>query len=260
MAGVRGEVPNKTVKDLLDRYSEEESEKKKGRKWEKVRLTAIGASKLGLVNLRQLDAPHVSDWQKERLKAVSEASVRRERNLLNAAFEVARKEWKWLSKNPFKDVRRPADGKARTRLATQEELDALTTRASETMRRVILFAVETGMRASEIAGLEQVEGRVAYLLDSKNGEAREVPLSEKALSVWRGGFSITAGSISGLFAKLCRDCEIEGLTFHDLRHLACTRLSQKLTLLELCRMMGWKDPRHAMIYYSEKTENIAAKL
>lgn len=260
MAGVRGEVPNLTVADLLKRYSEQESEKKKGRKWEQVRLRAVAASPLGSVRLRDLSSPHVARWQQERLQAVSEASVRRERNLLNAAFEIARKEWGWLTVNPFTNVRRPADGKPRNRLATQDELNALTTAASHTLRRVIIFAVETGMRASEIAALERVEGRVAYLLDTKNGTSREVPLSEKALSVWQGGFKITAGSISGLFAKLCAKCKIEGLTFHDLRHFACVQLARKLTLLELCKVMGWKDPRHAMIYYSERTETIAAKL
>ena len=261
MGGARGEVPNLTVKALLDRYEKDVSEKKKGKRWEAIRLQAFGRDRLASVRLRQLDAPHVADWQQRRLEAVSGASVRRERNLLNNVFQLAVKEWHWLKKNPFEGVRRPKDGKARKRIASQEELTTLEGAASEKMRRVIVWAVETGMRAGEIAALQDVNGRVAYIVDSKNNESREVPLSERALEVWQaGGFGLTAGSISALFARLTDDAKIDGLTFHDLRATACTRLCKKLNPLQLAKMMGWKDLKQAMTYYREATEDIAKLL
>lgn len=260
MAGARGEVPNLTVKALFERYRLEVSAGKKGARWEAIRLQALERDTLAQVRLRQLDAPHVADWQRRRLKAVSSASVRRERNLLNNAFEIARKEWRWLNANPFAGVRRPKDGRARDRLATDAEIAKLTELASPSMKRVIAFALETGMRAGEIASQPQIRGRVAYLADTKNGEAREVPLSTKAIEAWQDGITISAGSISALFARLCDEAGIEGLTFHDLRHCACTRLAEKLTMLELCAMMGWRDPRHATVYYNKPTGDIAAKL
>lgn len=30
--------------------------------------------------------------------------------------------------------------------------------------------------------------------------------------------------------------------------------------MELCKMMGWKDPRHALVYYNKSAANIAGKL
>lgn len=186
--------------------------------------------------------------------------MRRERNLLNNVFEIARKEWRWLTVNPFAGVRRPRDARPRTRIATDDEIGKLTAAASPALARAITMALETGMRAGEIAGLKRVEGRVAYLADTKNGEAREVPLSTRALEAWGGGIPLTAGSISRLFSLLCAALGISGLTFHDLRHCACTRLAEKLTMLELCKMMGWRDPRHAMIYYNKSTGDIAEKL
>jgi integrase len=260
MAGVRGEIPNLTVAELFKRYEKEVSEGKKGKRWEVVRLTALGRDRLAAVRLRQLDTPHVSDWQQRRLEAVSGASVRRERNLLNNVFEIARKEWHWLRKNPFLGIRRPKDGKSRKRTASPAEIAKLTLRASDKMRRAITIALETGMRCSEIASDPRIKGRVASLVDSKNGEERDVPLSEKAIEAWREPIALTAGSISALFARLCDDLDIEGLTFHDLRHTAATRLAKKLTLLELCKMFGWKDPRHALIYYNEGADQIAKKL
>jgi integrase len=260
MAGVRGEIPDITVKALLERYRTEVSASKKGARWEAVRLMAWERDRLAQVRLRQLDAPHVSDWQQRRLKAVSSASVRRERNLLNNVFEIARKEWRWLGKNPFEGVRRPKDGRPRTRIASQEEIDKLLAQASPAMARAITFALETGMRAGEIAALREVRGSVAFLLDTKNGEARAVPLSSRAIEVWQDGIPLSAGSISGLFARLCEDAGIEGLTFHDLRATAITRLAQKLDVLQLAKMIGHKNPKMLMVYYRESAEDIARKL
>jgi len=149
-------------------------------------------------------------------------------------------------------------------------------------------------RAGEIASLkpEDIRGAVATLNDTKNGTSREVPLSKIALELINGGaegdsakaglpvqnrgdppvslcagshdaptiFNLTAESISALFAQLCKRCEIEGLTFHDLRHLAATRLSKKLNTLQLCRMFGWKDPRNVFVYYNETAAEVAEKL
>lgn len=259
MAGIRGEIPNLAVDALLKRYSREVSSGKKGRRWEHIRLKALGRDLLASVKLRQLDTPHVAAWQERRLKAVSSASVRRERNLLNNVFEIARKEWKWLAKNPFAGVRRPKDGKPRRRIATPEEVKRLTA-ADGPMSRVIVWALETGMRAGEIARPPQVDGRVAILLDSKNGEAREVPLSERALEAWGGGFGLTAGSISTMFAQRCEALKIEGLTFHDLRATAATRLCKRLNPLQLARMFGWRNLNQAMVYYREATEDISKLL
>lgn len=260
LAGVRGEIPNLTVQALLDRYKREVSAHKKGRRWEEIRLDALQGSRLAQTRLRQLDTPHVAAWQVERLRAVSGASVRRERNLLNNVFEIARKEWRWLSKNPFEGVRRPKDGKPRKRIPTPEEVKKLTA-PKDAMSKVIVWAYETGMRAGEIAQPPEVAGRVAVLRDSKNGEAREVPLSEQALEVWtEGGFGLTAGSISTLFARRCEDMKIEGLTFHDLRAGAATKLAKKLNPLQLAKMFGWRDLKHALVYYRESTEDMAKLL
>jgi integrase len=256
---VRGEIPNLTVLAVLQRYEKEVSAHKKGKRWEVIRLGALGRDRLADVRLRQLDTPHVAEWQERRLKAVSGASVRRERNLLNNVFEIARKEWKWLRVNPFVGVRRPKDGKPRKRIAAQSEIKALTA-PKGTMSRVIRFALETGMRAGEIAALREVNGQVAYLVDSKNGEAREVPLSTEAVKAWGDGFGLTAGSISTLFARRCEELKIEGLTFHDLRATAATRLSKKLNPLQLAKMFGWKDLKQAMTYYRETAEDVAKLL
>ena len=52
---------------------------------------------------------------------------------------------------------------------------------------IIVFAIETGMRRGEILGLRwehvDLDRRIAFLLLTKNGSLREVPLSTKAAQV-----------------------------------------------------------------------------
>jgi len=107
-----------------------------------------------------------------------------------------------------------------------------------------------------------VSGNVATISDSKNGTSREVPLSARALEQLPAPFGLTAGSISGLFAKLCKSeaVKIEGLTFHDLRATAATRLAKKLNPLQLAKMFGWKDVSMALTYYRETAEDVAKLL
>src|SRR5262245_41297971 len=63
MAGARGEIPNLTVDALLERYDRDVASKKKGRKWESVRISALRRDKIAQVRLRALDTPHAEDWQ-----------------------------------------------------------------------------------------------------------------------------------------------------------------------------------------------------
>lgn len=295
--GDRTSVPNLTLGDLFSRYAKEVSPTKKGAKWEQVRLTLLGRDRIAQVRLRDLSAAHLSDWQKRRLEVVSGASVRRERNLLNNALEIARKEWGWVRQNPFEKIRRPKDGLPKERVATDEEIEKILAVVSEAMQGVIYFALETGMRASEIASLssDNIQGKIAILRDTKNGTKREVPLSEKAIEVLREAaalasadehnrrdsvdsqqreplskgmqsvahpiFGLTAGSISALFARYAKEAKVEGLTFHCLRRTAATRLSKRLNPFQLCKMFGWKDMRIPIQhYYAESAEEIAKLL
>lgn len=258
-----GSIPaHLTLSDLFDRYEREVSKGKKGERWESIRLALFKRDRIAAVRLRVLDATHLSDWQTRRLESVSGASVRRERNLMNHAFNIAVNEWKWLRENPWKGIRRPAESKPRDRIATAGELKTLIGAAGRNLARVIVWAVETGMRASEIAGLTELRGNVAVILDSKNGTGRSVPLSKKALSVWvDGGFGLTAGSISAEFAKLTKAVGIEGLTFHDTRHTCATRLAKILNPYELSKMLGHKDLNMVLrVYYSQDAAETARKL
>ena len=118
-----------------------------------------------------------------------------------------------------------------------------------TMQRVALavhFAIETGMRAGEIASIKpaNVAGSVATLNDTKNGDKRRVQLSPRAKEILtrvNNDFDLTSAQIDSLWRKYRDRAGVDGLRFHDLRHLAVTRLAKKLSILDLARMIGHRD-------------------
>lgn len=255
---------DKTFGDLLERYMREVSAHKKGKRWEEVRIGLIRRDSVAQVRLRDFNVTHISQWRDRRLQAVSAASVRREWNLLAHACSIAVKEWKWLRSNPFAGVRRPKDGKARQELVTEADLEKMAEFASTDLHQTVLraarFAIETGMRAGEICALKRVEGRVAYIEDSKNADRREVPLSSRALDLWRGPFDLRPSQIDTVWRKLTEQAGLGHLHFHDTRRTAITRLSKKLHPLQLARMVGHRDLKMLMVYYRESAEDVADKL
>jgi integrase len=268
----------KTVGDAFDKYEIEVSRTKRGHRWEALRLNAMKQMALGKVRMCDLNPTHIAEWRDQRLRKVQGGSVTREMNLLSHVFSVARREWHWLTDNPMTDVSRPAGKPARDRRISEDEIKGICTaldwavdanvEPKLTKQRValaFLFAIETAMRAGEICGLKKtdVAGRVARLHITKNGLPRNVPLSVRALEIWSlvpDGFNVTPGTLDALFRRARDNTGIKGMTFHDTRHEAITRLAAKLNVLDLARMVGHSDIRQLQTYYNATAEDIAAKL
>lgn len=274
----------KTVKDAFDKYEREVSRKKKGARWEALRLAAFGRCVLpsfgnavfGEMLFQDVDQAVIAAYRDERLKAVTGSTVDREMTLISNVFTIARKEWRWVESSPTTDVKRPKQNKPRFRRITPEEIETITLALGwrnappktkqQRVAGAFLFALETAMRAGEIAKLTEdtVKPPVATILDPKNGEDRHVPLSARAIEIWGmmgGSFGVTAATIDALYRE-ARDerTTITNLKFHDTRHEAITRLAKKLHVLDLARMTGHKDIRKLMIYYNESAEDIASRL
>ena len=129
------------------------------------------------------------------------------------------------------------------------------------------------MRQGELLALRwervDLEARTAYLEDTKNGEARTVPLSSRAVAVLEAlprsangrVFPITAQAVKLSWGRACKRAGIKGLHFHDLRHEATSRLAEKLpNLIELAAVTGHKDLRMLKRYYHPRAADLARKL
>jgi integrase len=276
---------DRSVKDCLERYEREITPHKKGARWESVRIRLLLRDELANVRLPKLSASDLAAWRDRRLRSVSGSSVGREMNLLSHVFSVARKEWKWIATNPLSDVRRPPEAPPRDRRVSQAEIDRLSVAAgygadalpvsvSARAMSAFLFAIETGMRCGEICGLNlddiNTASKVVTIRDSKSGYGRKVPLSGEALNILkRVGrarknedpvFGLEPERTSALFRKIRLMAKIDGLTFHDSRHEAITRLAKKLNVLDLARMVGHRDIRQLQTYYNRTAEDMAGDL
>lgn len=277
-AGKIGKTVDRSFGELLQRYADEITPTKRGARSEALRIGRVLRDEIAHVRLPNFDAPDIAAWRDRRLKEVGVASVLREWNILSHACNVAIKEWRWLHDNPFGRVQRPDAPAPRKRRPTQAELDAILLALgyapdaeldTQTARvgASALFAIETAMRASEICGLtrENVSGRTAHLPKTKNGHARDVPLSREALRILdQLGpelFAITPANLDALWRKGCARAMVEDLHFHDLRREALTRLSQKLSVMELAKVSGHKDLRILQaVYFSPSADDLASKL
>jgi len=266
-----------TLGDALERYARERSPNKRGERWEIVRLAKLGRDKIAAIRMAALTAADIADWRDRRSTEVAPASVIREMQLLSAVLTVAAKEWGMILSNPMVDVRRPAKPPPRNRLVSADELERLAlsagsdlTTATARAFHAFRFAIETAMRSGEIVGLTwervDLERRVAHLPLTKNGTARDVPLSQEAVRLLEAlprltpAFGLTDAQRDILWRKLRARAKVDGLTFHDARHQAITNLAKKLDVLPLARMVGHRDIRQLMTYYNETAEDLAKRL
>lgn len=276
-AGKGSKASAAALGDALKRYAREVSPLRKGARWERLRINAMLRMPVAAIRLGKLDTPAIAQWRDDRLSEVAPGTVYREMNLLSSVLEIARREWHWIRDNPMRDVRRPKQPPARRRRITQDEIDRVCmalgyvwpAKPENTSQRValaFLFAIETAMRAGEILSLRpatiHLEQRYVDLPKTKNGDARQVPLSSKAVEILRivgPGFGIEPALRDALFRKAKAKVGTD-LRFHDSRAEAIWRMSKKLDVLQLARVIGHRDVRSLMFYYNESASDIAKRL
>lgn len=270
----------KTLRDVLTTYSERVSPTHRGARWEKLRILKIIREFEGIdAPLRDLTAEDIAEWRDDRLKAVAGPSVAREMGLLRAALSHACREWQWLTRQKLDDLRgakKPKSAPARRQRITDDQAaeftDALGYEGGkpETVGQRVavcfLLALETAMRCGELCGITaqdmELKRRFIRLPKTKNGDAREVPLTLEAVRLFKlvpQGLGLTPAQVDANFRK-ARPAHLRSIHFHDARGEALTRLSAKVDVLTLARIAGHRDPRSLMTYYRETAEQIARRI
>jgi integrase len=272
-------LPQNTVRQALNRYGNEVSPSHKGEDWELNRIKAISKLPLADIRLPALKASDLADWRDARGATVGPATVLREMNFLHGVFESCRRDWGWLTVNPLKEVRRPRNPPSRKRRITEGEVTKLVTalgyeggkpaNLSQRVALAFLFSLETAMRSGEIVGLQwaDVGPHSVHLPKTKNGDARDVALSNEArrlLKLLPKGdgpvFGLHTSQRDALFRKARKKAGVVDLHFHDARAEAIWRLSGKLNVMELARMIGHRDLNSLLIYYQTSAAELSAKL
>ena len=141
-------------------------------------------------------------------------------------------------RNPTQGVKMLKENNERDRILSPEEYARLLAQCPGHLKPIVKLAYHTGMRQGEILSLTlgQVDLREGFIRlrpeDTKTNEGRLVPFNGELREMFkelprnlptarvfnRNGNPIT--SIREVFEAACRRAEIEGFTFHDLRHTA----------------------------------------
>ena len=198
--------------------------------------------------------------------------------VLSHLFKVAKTEWGMEAiSNPVESVRKPRLPQGRDRRLVGNEEDRLIESCKNDENPdivyIVQFAIETAMRRSEICGLRwenvNLAGRVALLPDTKNGTVRRVPLSSVAVSVLTAlprrldglVWDVKADTVTRSFERACRRADIDGLTFHDLRHEATSRLFEKgFNPMEVSTITGHKTLQMLKRYTHLRAEDLAKRM
>jgi integrase len=278
---------NFRMRELIERYRIQYGDRKRSADREKSILDNI-QSEMGRMFVREIDGVAVGRWYANltTVRGLSPGTAVRHFNVMHHMMEKASGIWSQetgLDRNPADQVEvfRPDD--ARDRYLSEEELGRLKrvlddrmlrkgtkdlNKTNGRLRLIVLIAVSTGMRASEIFGLlwsdvMYSEGLLAVTAKLKGGKMRYVPMSpELAVELRRYPVVInedrifppkpgaTSGRqrLEGSFEDLLERAKIRDFRFHDLRHtFASWYMMNGGDLYELAKILG-----HANIKMTER--------
>ena len=282
----RGDLPGSlvalktvTLLQMLERYEATVAPLKKGEASERYRLRVLRNHPIARLSLDKLTPAMATIYRDERLRSVSPSSVRRELAILQHCLEVARNEWGVaLQQNPVSKIKKPAQGKARERRVTVEELERLRTALAKCrnglLSNIVMFAIHTGMRRGEILSIRwsdiNFDASTVHLADTKNGEPRTVPLSSLALSALPATanrvtdervFPLSPNAVRLAWERLKRRAGIKDLHFHDLRHEAISQFFELgLSIPEVALISGHRDFKMLFRYTHLRPADVAKKL
>lgn len=214
------------------------------------------------------------------------ATYNRLANIFRAALRIAEAKG-WLDRAP--KITRRKEPVRDCRFLTGAEWDRLRPALPEHLRPMAEFAIATGLRWSNVAGLTwervSVAKRLAWIpaTQAKAGRAIAVPLSDAAIAALRAAeayrdalkparrkradacglvFTYTGrpiGSAKTGFHSACTAAEVVGFRWHDFRHTwASWHVMNGTPLAVLQKLGGWESPEMVQRYAHFAPEHLAA--
>ena len=271
----------KTFRELMEKYLSEHSLPNKAPHSYKTdtclakRLIKI----FGKLTLTEVTPRLISEYKCMRRKAGARpATINHELKLMGHAFKLAMNEWEWVNVNPVKKVSMEKVSNYIERWLTAEEERRLLGASPDWLKEIILFAIHTGLRQSEIFGLRwpmvDLERKTLTILVQKNGGRDTLPVNETVLKVFKArskvrrrgtdlvffsgaGTRLDAANVRRDFYGAVKKSGITKLRFHDLRHTFATRLAQAGVDMYMIQRLGrWKTTAMVMRYAHHYPESL----
>lgn len=245
-----------TLAEAVQWYMETITPTKAGCFQEKKRAVHLLRYPFMQMKLGEVLPHHLTSFVQERQAAgISGSTIRKDLSFLSDVYNWVRLEFRlYAVENPVSIVKKPSCARPRQRRLTDEEeaalLEYFETKGNPEMRPLIIVAIETGLRKSELLRLEWADidfkkcwatvaqskkGRVPDRADARRG----FPLSKRAIdallelrnrqikSTGQLGFTvftITSIAIDLARAKALKATGIKNWRLHDARHETASRL------------------------------------
>ena len=221
--------------------------------------------------LTEITAPRIAEYRIMRLTTVSEktkrtlepGSVNRELSVLRGLLRLAAdQECGYLDQAP--KVRLEREPQGRLRFLTDDEATRLLDECrkaaehpvvscrSPCLYLVVVVALSTGMRKSEVLGLEwervNFSRGVVQLETTKNGARREISMNQAVYDVLsalpKSDSRLFPRSVRTAFEGALKRAGVKNFHFHDLRHSFASKLTMKgRPLREIQDLLGHKSIR-----------------
>lgn len=266
LSSIKEEDIREAMKTLRNRKHRE--------RWEKMRSRLLKAGK---------PVPPFED------KPVTLATRNAYLAFMRSLLKLACNEWKWIETVPLIKTPRPRNN--RVRWLTHEEANRLIEEMPDSIRPVVVFALATGLRRTNIINLEwgqvDMSRRVAWIHpdQAKGGKAIGIALNDTACKILREQIGKHRSLVfvhaeekigpDGKMRKAFRPMRvddntgwnagkkragIENFRFHDLRHTWASWLVQAGTPLSIVQEMGgWESiemvQRYAHLAPAQLTEH-----
>ncbi|MDC3142256.1 site-specific integrase [Prochlorococcus sp. AH-716-I17] len=238
---------------------------------EKYPLRVTAESWLGDIPLSDLQIRHFAVWRDERLLKVKPNTVMRELRILRVLIDWVRDErGVEIKDNPARHLRVRGTGDARAPFFTDQDekklLYELSQMSNPNHLRLTKLALATGFRRSELLSLTwrkiDLKKKLIYIYrkncaaTDNSSAPRLIPLPYKAKKILgelteRQGkiIDLTKGAARHGFDKARKRAGLETLRFHDLRHIAISRMwSSGMNALEISACSGHRDIKMLMRY------------
>jgi integrase len=266
-----------TLGDALDRYLIEKTPHKKGWEEETYRIQKLMRNNLTKVSLAELTAGKLTKFRREIAAETSNSNANRYTSLICTCLQTVVAEWDiYIPSNPCKSIgqlKEPAPIENRISTAEEERLmSSARTSKNKYLSCIITIGLELGLRRGEIIKLrwEWIKNDRIRIPDTKNGTTRIVPLTTPIKNELDKLPHHINGRVFGTlkcFRTAWESClqraglNEEEITFHRLRHEACSRLNDKgFTIPEISAISGHKSWASLQRYVHITPEYLLEKL
>jgi len=208
--------------------------------------------------LNEIDRVLLDHIAQTKASETSPSTANRFMALIRTILRKACHEWEWIDKTP--KVRLFPEPKRRVRWLTPEQVKRLLAELPQHQQDMVIFALSTGLRQSNIINLEwnqiNLERKAAWIHpdQAKARKAIHVPLNSIAIAILQqrlGEHSSRVFTYRGrpiawantrAWRNALKRAGIEDFRWHDLRHTWASMLAQQGTPMNVLQELGgWES-------------------